>query len=147
MKSLAMGMYRHLARAFPHEFQIVYGADVIQLGEDAIDDIWKQHGFFGLIRLLADIAVRVPIEYLNEMRRDMVYTVRTLVKSPGFAAVGIISLGLGMGVTATIASEFFNLILHDMPGARGIGIILPPGSSVTRLPLAFRPGSSVSSSR
>ena len=59
MKSLAMWMYRRLAFAFPHEFQIVYGADVIQLGEDSLDDIWEQHGFFGLIRLVADIAVRV----------------------------------------------------------------------------------------
>jgi predicted permease len=118
MKSLALRIYRRLALAFPHEFQMIYGADVIELGEDAIDDILAQHGFFGLLRLLADIAVRLPIEYLSEMRRDLGYALRTLAKSRGFAAVGILSLGLGIGIASFSASEFFNLILRDAPGAK-----------------------------
>ena len=118
MKSSALRIYRRLAFAFPHEFQMIYGADVIQAGEDAIDDIWAQHGSLGLIRLLADIAVRLLIEYLSEMRRDLAYAIRTLAKSPVFAAVGILSLGLGIGVASFTASEFFNLILRDMPGAK-----------------------------
>lgn len=115
MKSLAMRIYRRLAYAFPHEFQMVCGADILQLGEDAIDDIWTQHGIFGLIRLIADIAIRLPIEYLSEMRQDLAYARRTLIKSPGFAAVGILSLGLGIGIAAFSSSEFFNLILPDAP--------------------------------
>jgi predicted permease len=115
--TVCMWLYRRLARGFPHEFQIVYGADVIQLGEDAIDAIWEQHGFFGLLRLIADISVRVPVEYLAEMRRDLIYSLRTLAKSRGFAAVGIISLGLGIGVTAVSASQYFSMILRDTPGA------------------------------
>lgn len=118
MKSLALRIYRRLAFAFPHEFQMVYGADVIQVGEDAIDDIWAQHGFFGLIQLIADIFVRLPIEYLSEMRRDLAYAVRTLAKSPGFAAVGIISLGLGIGIASVSASKIFNLVLRDAPGVK-----------------------------
>jgi len=118
MPTIAMRLYRRLARAFPHEFQIVYGTDVIQLGEDVVDDVYRQHGVFGLLRLIVDIAVRVPVEYLAEMRRDLAYAFRTLWKSRGFAAVGIISLGLGIGVTATSATQFFTMILKDLPGAR-----------------------------
>ncbi len=118
MKSLALRIYRRLAFAFPHEFQVVYGTDVIQLGEDAIDEIWARNGFFGLIRLLADIGMRLPIEYLSEMRRDLAYASRTLAKSRGFAAVGILSLGLGIGIASVSASEFFNLILRDAPGVK-----------------------------
>ena len=116
--NFALRMYRWLAHAFPHEFKVIYGADVIQLGEDVVEDISKRHGVAGLFRLIADIAVRVPIEYLSEMRRDLVYAVRTLIKARGFAAVGIISLGLGIGVSAVAVSEFLNLILRDMPGAQ-----------------------------
>ena len=116
--NFALRMYRWLARAFPHEFKVIYGADVIQLGEDVVEDISKQHGVAGLFRLVADIAIRLPIEYLSEMRRDLVYAVRTLIKARGFAAVGIISLGLGIGVCAVGASEFLNLIWRDMPGAQ-----------------------------
>lgn len=57
MKSLALRIYRRLTLAFPHEFQMVYGADVIHLGEEAIDDIWTQQGFIGLVRLIVDIAI------------------------------------------------------------------------------------------
>ena len=118
MRSFAMRMYLRLARAFPHEFQMVYGADLIQLGEDSIDDIRARHGVFGILRLLADIAVRLPIEYLSEMRRDLAYAFRTLAKSRGFTTVGILSLGLGIGFATVSASKLFNIVLRDMPGAR-----------------------------
>jgi len=114
----AMRLYRALARAFPHEFKIVYGADVIQLGEDIVEDIAKRNGFLGLVRLVADLAIRVPIEYLSEMRRDLVYALRTLVRSPGFTVVGVLSLALAIGISAVWVSEMLNLILRDAPGAR-----------------------------
>jgi hypothetical protein len=119
MKSIALRIYRRLAFAFPHEFQIVYGADVIHLGEDAIDDVWAQQGFWGLIRLVADIAVRLPVEYLAEMRGDLAYAVRRLKKSRGFTAVGILSLGIGIGIATFSASEL-------VPGAQEIGLAQAP---------------------
>ncbi|MGA2601927.1 MAG: ABC transporter permease [Bryobacteraceae bacterium] len=70
-----------------------------------------------LIRLIADIAIRVPIEYLSEMRRDLRYAVRALIKSPGFALVGIISLGLGMGVTSSVFGRLWTQMFRDLPGA------------------------------
>jgi len=116
-RKLALRIYHRLAHAFPHEFKLVYGIEVMQLGEDAMEEISKRHGVMGLIRLIADIAVRVPIEYLGEMRRDMAYAVRALIKSPGFALVGIISLGLGMGVTTSVFSTVYGMFLRDLPGA------------------------------
>ena len=110
-------IYRRLARAFPHEFQMIYGTDVIQLGEDSVEEIWKRHGFGGLLRLLGDLAVRVPVEYASEIRRDVAYAFRTLSQSPGFAGVGIISLGLGIGVTTAVFSEVNAMMFRDMPAA------------------------------
>lgn len=46
----ALWIYRRLAEAFPHEFKLVYGTEVIQLGEDVVEDIAKEHGVAGLIR-------------------------------------------------------------------------------------------------
>ena len=114
----AMRLYRALARAFPHEFQMVYGADVIQLGEDVVQDVAKQNGFLGLFRLIADLAIRIPIEYLIEMRQDLIYAVRTLAKARGFSVVGIVSLGLGIGMAAISVSESLDMILRDAPGVR-----------------------------
>jgi len=115
---LAIRLYSALARAFPYEFKVVYGPDMIQLGEDIVQEIAKKNGFLGLFRLVLDIAIRLPIEYLSEMRRDLSYAFRTLAKSPGFATVGIVSLGIGIGVAAVSVSEVMNLILRDAPGVR-----------------------------
>jgi predicted permease len=113
--NFALRMYRRLAEAFPHEFKLVYGTDIIQLGEDVVEKIAQEHGVAGLIRLFADIAIRVPVEYLSEMRRDLRYAARALRKSPGFALVGIISLGLAMGVTTSVFSTQWSLIFRDLP--------------------------------
>jgi predicted permease len=113
----ALRIYRRLAEAFPHEFKLVYGTDVMQLGEDVVAELARQHGVAGLIRLVADIAIRVPVEYLSEMRRDLRYAARALIKSPGFALVGIVSLGLGMGVTTSVFSTLWAQMFRDLPGA------------------------------
>jgi predicted permease len=110
-------IYRRFARAFPHEFKLAYGTEVLQLGEDVVDDIAKRHGVAGLIRLIADIAIRVPLEYLSEMRRDMRYGLRALIKSPGFALVGIVSMGIGMGLTTMVYSSKWQLLSRGLPGA------------------------------
>jgi predicted permease len=114
--NFALRIYRWLAEAFPHEFKLVYGADIRQLGEDVVEEIAREHGVGGLIRLVADIAFRVPVEYLNEMRGDMRYALRALIKSPGFALVGIISLGLGMGVTTSVFSSVERQMFRGLPG-------------------------------
>ncbi|HLK69702.1 MAG TPA: ABC transporter permease [Bryobacteraceae bacterium] len=121
-------LYGALARAFPHEFKVAYGADMIQLGEDIVEDIAKENGVSGLFRLLADLIIRVPIEYLSEIRRDLVYAVRALSKSRGFTAVGILSLGLGIGLAAVSVSEAMNLILRDAPGVRDADSVVMLGN-------------------
>lgn len=111
-------IYRRLARAFPHEFQMVYGADVVQLGEDVIEEIARTHGLFGLFRLIADLAWRVPVEYASEMRQDLIYAFRTLLKSPGVAIAAVLSLALGIGVPTAGFSEMNIFLFRHLPGAR-----------------------------
>jgi predicted permease len=113
--NFAFRIYRRLARAFPHEFKLAYGTELLQLGEDVMEQVAKRHGATGLIRLITDIAVRVPLEYLSEMRRDMRYGLRALVKSPGFALVGIISMGLGIGLTTAVYNSKWQLITRELP--------------------------------
>ena len=115
--NFAWRIYRRLAQAFPHEFKLAYGAEVMQLGEDVVEEIAKRHGIAGLIRFIADIAIRVPVEYLSEMRGDMRYAWRALIKSPGFALVGIVSMGLGIGLTTNVYSSKWQVLFRDLPGA------------------------------
>jgi hypothetical protein len=129
--NLALRIYLRLAQAFPHEFNLAYGTDVSRLGEDVVEDIVREQGFLGLLRLVADIALRLPAEYLSEIRHDLRYAVRGLIKSPGFALVGIISLGLGMGITTTMFSRLWAQMFRGIPAVSRPGDLVVPESPVS----------------
>jgi len=129
--NLAWRIYRRLAQAFPHEFKLAYGPEVMQLGEDVVQEIAKRHGAAGLIWLIADIAIRVPLEYLSEMRGDMRYAMRALRKSPGFALVGIISMGLGIGLTTNVYSSKWALLFRELPAAANAKRLVMPEKPVS----------------
>ena len=114
--NIAWPVYRRLADAFPHEFKLAYGDEMMQLGEDAMKQLARRHGVIGLIRLIADIAIRLPIEYLSEMRRDMQYAARALAKSPSYALVGILSLALGIGLTTNVYTQAWVLFTRTLSG-------------------------------
>jgi len=123
--NIAWRIYRWLAHAFPHEFKLAYGADVMQLGENVVADIAKRHGAAGLVPLIADLAIRVPLEYLNEMRTDMRYAWRAMIKSPGFALVGIISMGIGIGLTTNVFNSRWQFLIRELPAANAKRLVIP----------------------
>ena len=129
--NLALRIYRWLAEAFPHEFKLAYGDEVTQLGEDVVEEIAKRQGIAGLLRLIADIAIRVPIEYFSEMRQDMRYSLRALLKSPGFALVGIISIGLAIGLTIVVYSSELQTLFRGLPGAANAEQLVMPEKPVS----------------
>src|SRR2546429_4472431 len=113
--SISLRLYRALANAFPYEFENVYADELVQVTEDAIEPIWRRHGALGLIRLLADLGIRVPAEHLAELHQDIRYGLRMLAASPGFTAVALISLSLGICVATSAFSELNGLALRDVP--------------------------------
>jgi putative ABC transport system permease protein len=129
--NLAWRIYRRLALAFPYEFKVAYGADVMQLGEDTVDEIAKRQGVLGLIKLIADIAMQVAAEYLSELRGDLRYAVRMLLKSPGFALVGILSMGIGIGLTTNVYNTKWEYIFRDLPAAANASRLAMPEKPVS----------------
>ena len=113
--AFSLRLYRALARAFPAEFSNACGDELVRVTEDAIESIWRHHGVLGLARLLLDIAIRVPAEHLAELRQDIRYGLRMLAGSPGFTAVAMVSLSMGICI-ATCAYSEMNGLLRNLPG-------------------------------
>ena len=56
-------IYRRIARLFPHEFRMVCGDGLEQLGADVLPIVRRDEGLIGVVRCFADLAFHLPIEY------------------------------------------------------------------------------------
>lgn len=67
--------------------------------------------------------------WVDDLRRDIVYAVRSLVRTPAFTAASLLTLAVGIGVTTTIYSVVDRVLLQPLPfpdGDRLIRVVLTP---------------------
>jgi len=125
-------VYRAIASAYPQDFQNAYGGEMLAMTEECIEPVWRRHGLAGIFRLLLDIAIRLPFEYLSEFRQDVRYGVRALRAAPGFTAVALLSLALGICVATSAFSEMNTFVLRDVPG-----VAHPDSLAMMAMPVSF----------
>ncbi len=81
---------------------------------------------------------------MAELLQDLRYTLRSFRNSPGFAAVAILTIAVGIGANTTVFSWLRSLLLNPLPGTEQPGRIVaientaPGGEPITTSYLDFR---------
>jgi putative ABC transport system permease protein len=80
---------------------------------------------FGSVALAEEHAREVWIpRWLDQVRQDIHYGLRTLGRNPGFATVIILTLAVGIGLTTAVFSVVNAVLLRPLPYADGDRIVL-----------------------
>ena len=81
-----------------------------------------------------------PAQFLREPLQDLRYALRQFQRNPGFAAVAIITLGLGIGASTAIFSVVDNVLLDPFPYKDAGHIVFPRIHGGTQTPEEGRQG-------
>ena len=73
--------------------------------------------FGGVQRYKEEIGDTHGFQLLDQLRQDLTYTVRGARRTPGFTAVVVLTLALGVGATTAIFSVVRGVLLRELPFA------------------------------
>jgi hypothetical protein len=77
---------------------------------------------------------------MKGLLQDVRYGLRAFLRAPGFTALAVVTLALGIGANTTIFSWINSTLLNPIPGARDASqlVLIDNGTSVTSvLPLSY----------
>ncbi len=113
---VSLKLYRWLLKLYPAGFRENYAGP---MEKEFRDELAESSGFWALaalwIRLLADLAVSIPVQLSREVFQDFRYTLRLWATRPWHAGFAIAALAIGIGANMGVFSVVDALLLRSLP--------------------------------
>jgi len=112
----SLKLYRWFLRLYPAGFRENYAG---AMEREFRDELAESSGVWALsalwIRLLADLAVSIPVQVSREVFQDLQYTLRLWASRPWHAGFAITALAIGIGANTGVFSVVNALLVRSLP--------------------------------